>query len=105
MSKRNIGYVLIVVGLLLFLRHAPFDLDFLPYKDMLWPLALAGFGFYLISRKNFQAGLVIFYIGLSYSLYYAGWKPIRSFLFSDYYLATVIIVLGLGFLLQSGKNK
>lgn len=105
MSKRNIGFILILVGLLLFIRHSPFNLDFIPFKEMIWPLGLAGFGLYLMSQKNFQAGLVIFYIGASYSLYYANWKPIYSFLFSDYYWSTVIIVLGLGFLLQSGKRR
>lgn len=105
MSKRTIGIILIVVGSLLFLKYSPFDLNFIPNRDILWPLALAGFGLYLISKRNYQAGLVVFYIGGCFSLFYLGWNPIFEFVNSEYYWATVIIVLGLGFILQSQKRR
>ncbi len=105
MSKRAIGIILMVVGSLLFLKYAPIDLDFLPNKELIWPLALTGFGLYLLSARNYQAGLVVFYIGLCFSLYYIGWEPIRSFVQADYFWATVIIVLGLGFILQSPRKR
>ncbi|NLY36302.1 MAG: hypothetical protein GX046_03600 [Tissierellia bacterium] len=105
MSKRTIGIILLIVGLLLFLQHSPYNLEFIPYKDLLWPLAMAVFGLYLINRKNYQGGLVIFYIGVCYSLYYGGWKPIAPFINNAYFWPTAIMVLGIGFIVQSQRGR
>lgn len=104
MSKKNIGIILLIVGLLLFLNNFPFTFNF-PYQELLWPLALTAFGIYLMNKKNYQVGLVIFYLGLTYSLYHIGWKPMALFINKQYYWPTVIMVLGLGFILQSQRGR
>lgn len=105
MSKRTLGMILLLVGLFLFLKNSPYIFDWIPYQDLIWPIGLALFGLYLLSRRNYQVGLVAFYIGVSFGLYYGGWKPIAPFIPSEYYWPTVIMVLGLGFILQSQKGK
>lgn len=105
MSKRNIGIILLFIGIFLFLKRSPYNLDFIPFQELLWPIALAVFGGYLMNRKNYQAGLVIFYMGVSFSLYYGKWKPMVYFINSDYYWPTAVMVLGFGFILQSRRRR
>ena len=97
MSKRNLGFLLIIFGIVLLLKKLPLPYDFESVLDLLPYLAMVGFGIYLISRKQYQFALGLIYVGAAYAMNLLGWLHIVN---TAYFGPSVIISLGFGFVLQ-----
>lgn len=102
MSKRNLGILFILLGTLLLLKKLPLPVDFQLLQNLLPYLAMVGFGIYLLSRKNYQFGLPLLYVGAAYSLHVSGWFHVVH---QEYFVPSVLIALGLGFILQGQAGR
>ena len=102
MSKRNLGLLLILLGVVLLIQKLPLPIDLRIIQVLLPYLAIVGFGIYLLNGRNYQFAFPLIYIGVAYILSIMGWLHIVN---EQYFGPSILIVIGLGFIVQGKSGR